>query len=205
MVNRFRDTGTFTRQEVEIIFGSKSDARIAMELHKNDPDTYRAVRAQAQQMGLVGDSMERYAPTPIADPNAARVFSNEELIARQHFTEADIVQLYKHGGKLSRNLSTLSQPGHEAELAMVKTAAISYGVLPPSSARPAAPKPIAPPAPPAKFKLAPELARRANLPESTEVTLEQFATINKNVLEFERQQRIAAKAAEDAVSNENKN
>jgi hypothetical protein len=202
MANRFKETkGSFSMDEILSLFKSKDGARLCQQLMKEDPNGYREAQRQGREMGILGAGLRKYDQTPVANPNGPRVFSDAELSARQIFDEQTCRDYFKQGwsGTVSNTLAKLAKDRPE-EYQILKLAAVSYDFLDPSSIRPTPPTKPLEPTVPVKSVLADDLARRANLPIGTMVTVDEFARINRNILEHEQwvdaEKVKAAKAAE---------
>ena len=128
----------YSREFCAKYFGRNSSAKLAAELMKTDPETYRAVRTTSVQYGLVDAPYE----APLAKhyreqaaKNAPRSYSDAELLARAAYSEDECRALLTRTGNEgnANNLTKLAE--NPAEYAKFKTAAISYGLLPASAPR----------------------------------------------------------------------
>jgi hypothetical protein len=196
MGNRFTDTGNYTKAEVETIFGPKSNGKIANELHRDHPEIYRAVRAQAVAMGIVG--AESYVtPEDLARfTSGPRQFTENELRVRQMYSETEVRELFGGNGNPGNRQNAGKLHAEDPQkYADMKAAAISYGILPASSATKPAPVRPVKAAEPSTFPLEDSIADRANLPRGTRVTLDQFSTVMRNIAEHEQREKAAAENA----------
>ena len=124
-------TPAYSREFCAQYFGRNSSAKLASDLMKNSPETYKAVRAASVQHGLVDVQREHPLAQNMreqAAKNAPRQYSDDELLARASFSESECRQLLtKRANDPGLNLGDLAKDS--ARYAKFKTAAISYGLL----------------------------------------------------------------------------
>lgn len=166
----------FTKQQVEALFGPKSDAKLAQKTKTENPNLYSAVRQQAILDGLAA---------PIPTPYAAwrmprdRKFTDREIEVRSKHSEQECREMFGKSGDTGgvKNVGKLYAENPAAYLEL-REAAVSYGIIPESQPRPVnhtTPKPAT--EPPQGFVLSDAIADKINLPRGTRVTTEQFAKI----------------------------
>lgn len=186
----------FPKSVVQKYFGSKSSAKDAMRLKKENPGLYDEMRISAEQdHGLLGERSYFRPQDRPADPNAPRAFSTEEIRARAVFPESECLRLLKETGSV-HNATNLLKSDPDA-YRLFKLASVSYGLLPPSTVIPA-PQPK--PAPvDSSVAIGDELADQLNLPRGYRAQnndeLQKIITIASEVK--------AAKAAGEAGATTN--
>lgn len=157
---------SFPRDVVGRYFGAKSSAKDAMRLKKENPQLYTQMRDSAErEHGLIG-APGYFDPRrdSLPDPNAQKIFTDEELKARARFSEDRCRELFKRSGQDGNqdNLGNLFRDDTEG-YRLAKIAAVSYGVLPAYTVIPPPESKIQPPAD-TSIAVGDELCRELNLP-----------------------------------------
>jgi hypothetical protein len=137
-----------------------------MRLKQENPSLYDEMRKSAEQdHGLLGGRSYFRPEDRPADPNAPKVYSDEQLKARALFSEQDCRDLFKgipgQPGNI-RNPANLLKESPEL-FRLAKIAAVSHNILPPTTPIPAPELKVDAPVD-TSVAVGDELCRELNLP-----------------------------------------
>jgi hypothetical protein len=195
----------FTREQVLEVFGpGKGTGAVANRLFKENPALYQEIKQSAiTEHGLLAPPRANPWWGKNGEPKQ-RVYSDEEIAARAQFTEAECREMYGRSGSdgNKNNVSALAKD-NPARLAILRAAAVSYGILPetPNTVVRPVPKPAQhEPEDDGLVAIGEDLARRGNLPAGLRVNQDKLNTIVKAVADVE----IARREAEKGNTQEKK-
>jgi len=179
---------------------------------RENPELYRAIKQSAIEHGMLAaprpNPWAGHGRNTTGKPDPDRLLSDEEITARQQFTQAEIhAILTKNANEPGQSYSELAKDPEK--LAVFRLAARSYGELPESSQvevrdnRPKyAPKPAANDS---RFQLSDDFCDRLNLPRGYKTDSTQFELIMRLLTEKKSGNDSgapAAPAASDAPATE---
>jgi len=115
----------YTREELNSVF---KNGAVAMRLMTENPELYRAMRAEAEALGILGPkAIGDPAPYTTAPPQKS--YSDRELFLRAKFSLEELKTFFRSNNAGKENPSTLFRT-NPAEYAERREAAVSYGLLP---------------------------------------------------------------------------